>query len=128
LQKKDRLRSARHSLVSDYLWKELRDGLRRYLPEQEGYDEHFDTFEYLMTLIVTDMKTDDLGFVLWDGPHGRYLREARFGGGPKVMREIHREIERDGESWPLLSAGLFERSLTRLKSIKQEIDRKIVGA
>jgi hypothetical protein len=46
-------------------------------------------------------------------------------GYPDIRKLIGAEIERDGDRWPYLKAGLFGGSIQRLKETKEAFDKDL---
>ena len=111
----------RHTPISDHLYSALRETARDVLPSNQEYEPAFDRFEYLWALLHVDAT---LGTDHWHegwGPVGRFGWRRR----PRGDREpavVAREMERDGEAWPPLAAGLFGGSLNRLREVKTAFD------
>lgn len=105
--------------LGDYLGASLRPLFRELLPRNEEYELLFDKFEYLMMLTYASVY-DEIHV-----PLGRLLsnwgRASQYG----AVKQINDEIELHGESWPLLRAGLFGGSLSRLKEKKEVMDDRI---
>jgi hypothetical protein len=109
--------------LSDHLFKVLREPLKEYLPHDIRYQEYFDRFEYLLALVHSDLiqKRDGrirgpIGCFGWRGRGAFRLDE------PPIMKEIESEVEKVGEHWPLLKAGLFDSSVERFQTIKTAFD------
>lgn len=86
---------------SHYLESKLRDPLREMLPDDRKYQMIFDRFECYTSMVYMDLVKDSWAPV---GPFAwRTLEEGKYLGD--VVRE---EIEKQGTSWPLLRAGLFD--------------------
>ena len=86
-----------------------------------GEDEYaltFDKFEYLAALVYADIHKARGNAIR--GPVGRFgwkrTREALFG-------QVKDEATASGDSWPLLTAGLFGGSSERFLAIKSEFDQ-----
>ena len=102
--------------TSHYLRKRLREPLREWLPTDIQYESAFAHFEYLVAITVSDMyeKFFDNGFGAVRGLYLTYRSLPDYYG---------REIDKYGERWPMLRAGLFEKSLDRLKFVKAGFDK-----
>jgi hypothetical protein len=111
----------RHTPVSDHLYAALRDAMRDILPSDQEYAAAFDRFEYLWALMHVDAT---LGTDHWHdgwGPVGRFGWRRR-PSGEREPAVVGRELERQGEAWPPLAAGLFGGSLDRLNEVKTAFD------
>jgi hypothetical protein len=109
--------------LSDHLYEVLRESLKEYLPLDVLYQECFDRFEYLLALVHADLRQKLEGRV-W-GPIGCFEwrgRGALRRDDPPIMKEIESEVEKAGEDWPLLTAGLFDSSVARFQAIKTDFD------
>ena len=112
-----------HTPMSDRLFEILREPLREFVPSDQRYDELFDRFEYLMSLIYFDtkMKKDTWRWA----PVGRYSWKDSFSGNT-ISTQIAEEQQRDGKDWPPLKAGLFE-SESRFQEVKAAFDAEILA-
>ena len=113
--------------LSDNLFELLRDPLHEYLPDDRRYEEAFDEFEYILSLICCHFSNEEYGRY-WL-PFGRftwnYKREGRNSPGNSPMNKVEAETEKVGPEWPLLKFGLFSGSLERFQEIKQRADQLI---
>lgn len=112
-----------HLPVSEHLFSVLREPLRRFLPDNDDYDDAFDRFEYLRALIYADVKYDNLteAHRFWVPP-GRFCWKYFRRGQDSIVKRIDDEIQRSGDRWQLIQLGLFKGSLKRLKEIKENVD------
>lgn len=107
--------------LSDRLRNVLREPLREYLPDETEYDNCFDRFEYLRSLLNFD-KSD------WRHSRGRrcagrfYWRRS---SGHDVLREIQQEIKHLGKDWPPLKVGWFDGDLSLLEIIRSLHDQNV---
>jgi len=100
----------RHTPMSDYLAEVLRPWLEGIEPDQAAFERAFDRFEYLLGLVMFDLRRQGPGGG-W-APVGRLSwRGERYGA---VDGEISAEIAAAGSDWPLLRAGLFGGEQGRL--------------
>jgi hypothetical protein len=113
--------------LSNHLFSALRELLREYIPDDVLFDETFDWFEYLLSLIHCDLTTsrEDLtalkakeGWSIW-GPAGRWVWKGGLLGEATVQQKADLK---HGELFPvhigsLLKAGFFgsEERYTDLK-------------
>ncbi|MDQ3555886.1 MAG: hypothetical protein M3409_03790, partial [Gemmatimonadota bacterium] len=85
----------------------------------------FDNISHLLCLVYQDVGKR-LGWYE-RGPIGAWAYRARHrGGGPE--EDVGKEIEAQGEAWPLLRAGLFNADLSQLQQTKQETDEYVQRA
>jgi len=111
--------------VSEYLYHFLRPALRDFVPSDSDYDEVFDRFEYLFAVLYVDQNLN-AAVVPWI-PLGRFT--ARYSllseSSEPISRRIAAEIEKEGENWPPLRAGLFGGSVERFSIAKGRVDSYI---
>jgi hypothetical protein len=111
---------ARHfTPMNDHLFDCLREPLRGFLAADEVYEKTFDRFEYLRALVHGDL-VQKKGKQIW-GAHGRFVWKHHSGRG-SISTEIQQELNKEGDNWSLLKAGLFDGSKGRIREIKQGID------
>jgi hypothetical protein len=104
-----------HSLpTSRYLFERLREPLREWLPEGSRYEEYFCRFEYLVGLVVSELRQKKGGS--FGASMGLYMTRA------ELPKYYDNEITKYKERWPFLRAGLFDGSLDRLKETKAGFD------
>ena len=122
--------NAVNNAPNDYLSGLLRPILHNYLPEDAGYEETFDTFEYLLALTYLDIVSESYA------PNGRFGwrytgRIARASGSVEEiwdcspLAEFVRTGIAQGSEWGLLKAGFFNGSIERFKEIV-EIHKKLL--
>jgi hypothetical protein len=102
--------------LSDHLFRQLRDPLHQHLPDDAVYDEKFDEFEYLMSLVATDLSLQLLGGRRTS--YGRFAWKGRNLLSENKLSKYEKEIETAGDTWPPLCAGMFAGDLTRLIKAK----------
>ncbi len=116
--------------TNNYLYDLLRPTLHDYLPEDVGYEETFDTFEYLLALTYLDIVSESYA------PEGRFVwrytvRSLRiFDFDEKTwnrspLAEFVRKGLEQGSEWGLLKAGFFNGSTERFKEVV-EIHKKLL--
>jgi hypothetical protein len=105
--------------VSHHLHKILREPLREILPQDDEYDDAFDRFEYLLTLIRADLYAkENVSDYFWERP-GRFTSSRQLRRGTNVMDEVKGRAEGQKNDWPLVSAGFFDGSYERfIKVVK----------
>lgn len=114
----------RYTPLNDRLYQVLREPLREYLPQDEGYQKCFDRFEYLFALVYADLREKQKRSIV--GPVGCFAwRNIMV--EDHIMTEIELEIKDAGNNWPPLKAGLFDGSLERFQYLKHEFDKFIQG-
>lgn len=108
--------------VSDYLALILRAPLRDLLPRDGQFNNCFDRFEYLWTLIHVDLRTQSKTSSRW--VIGRFLwrDKKEYDFKETVLEQLYREMDDAGENWPGLKAGIFGGSLERLQQARKEFD------
>lgn len=118
--------------INDHLHEVLREPLRRYLPSDEMYDEVFDRFEYLRTLVIADThsrlpESKRKWNHKYKGPPGRFVWRS---GDPEtnVLQIVASEAREAGERWPILVSGLFGGSFKRFWEAKEGADEFITKA
>ena len=114
-------RNALHNTPNDYLFELLRPALYDYLPDDTIYEETFNIFEYLLSLIHLDIVNEK------DLHRGRFFRYAEPRGhfGPfsedswdrSPLAEFVRTGIAQGSEWELLKAGFFNGSIERFEEI-----------
>lgn len=113
--------------LSDYLFDVLRDPLRELLPQDSLYQETFDRFEYLSSLVYIDIGQGDeitrfwapIGCFGWRGRHSYPIGT--------IMGEVDVEVENSGIDWPVLKAGLFRGSVDRFRAVKDGFDKMVLA-
>ncbi len=119
-----------YTLFNNYLYDLLRPILHNYLPEDVGYEETFDTFEYLLALTYLDIVSESYA------PNGRFVwrytaRSMRiFDFDEKTwnrspLAEFVRTGVVQGSEWGLLKAGFFNGSIERFNEVV-EIHKKLL--
>lgn len=113
--------------MSDHVHDSLREPLRQVIPSDSQYTLTFDRLEYLLGLILTDLRSqreehDPYIVGHWIGSYGwRYRHGQR--GGP--WERVERELADQAEEWPPLQAGLFGGSLGRAKQAVESLNQSI---
>lgn len=106
--------------LSQWIEPRLRDSLRPVISSDVRYQQAFDRFEYLWGLVHADLyQSPWQDGRIW-GPVGNFA--WRSGEPEHVSKIIDRELESDGEGWPLLQEGFFDGDLKRLKNTKGGFD------
>lgn len=105
---------------SEILHKLLREPLRRYLPDDQVYDDAFDMFEYLVALTYMDVVPDHQN---WRGPWapvGRYCWRAKHYSNSVIHTEPARLNELQG-AWPPIVAGFFGGDVKKAASLQESL-------
>jgi hypothetical protein len=100
--------------MTEYFAENLRQALREYLPSERAYDHAFDLLEYLLALFYLDVNPGN-GWC----PPGRFAWRAERRNS--VIDRVSQEVERLGESWPPLQAGLFGGSVQQFRTAEQAV-------
>ena len=113
----------RHTPVSDYLSKELREALRPLVPDDTQYEHAFDDFEYLWCLLHVDAEKQLNRDMIWT-PYGSFSwRRSRH--DEWFADQAKRAVEKSDDSWPPLQGGLFGGSMERLTAALVEAQPKL---
>jgi hypothetical protein len=108
--------------ISDHLSEVLRPILSPFLRDQETYDDAFDRFEYVVGLAYAGIRAGGGNGNFW-APAGRLSwRREHIYGRPNASDEIAAEIEREGGNWLLLRRGLFDGSVEKLATAREEFN------
>lgn len=109
--------------VNDYLFRTLREPFKDTLPRDVSFEQCFNRFEYLWTLIRLDVKAD-LKYSSSPWFVGRYLWNDRklYDYKETELQRLYEEMDQGGESWAGLKAGLFGGSLERLATARKKFD------
>jgi hypothetical protein len=114
--------------VSDRLHGVLRKLLAKLIPSDADFDDAFDRFEYLFTLIHFDLKSaKGSTFPSW-APVGRFVWRGRgFGAdGVHVSETLAAENEAERGDWLPIREGLFA-SFDRFKLVNDTYRETILG-
>jgi hypothetical protein len=104
--------------ISQHIYDYLRPTLADYCVSDSDYLRKFRRFEYLATLVFADLyEKENPNSSLWI-PLGRFVESYK-----TLFSEVQGEIDHQGDRWPLLRAGAFDRSLERLQSVKAKVDK-----
>lgn len=101
---------------SDRLHNILRSVLRPFLPNDLQYDDAFDRFEYLLSVVYFHEGEKDGMTIRW-APTGRFSWRHRsiFSPGVHVSQVLLEEHEKEGAEWGPIKAGLFDSSDTFIR-------------
>ena len=101
--------------VSDHLHDSLRDALRQVILSDEQYTATFDRFEFLLGMIVADLKAHGVQGTYMPSPVvGSYAWRYKHAQGQGPRDWIKTEL--DSEEWEGLLGGLFDGSIDRARS------------
>jgi hypothetical protein len=109
--------------VNNYLFETIRPTLRDYIIEERQYEDLFDRFEYLQSLIIADILLHKEN-IAW-GPPGRFgWKGIRY---PKrhISSTFAEEISQMSESVPHPILMWFGNSLERLNKAKSTVDESV---
>ncbi len=122
--------------MSNHLFKMLREPLREYIPDDSRYENTFDWFEYLFSLVHVDVGTtlaslreslEKNSDFYWMAPMGRFGWRNRYGNN-----DIIAETElKEGNEWPdkvaaVIAAGFFEsggNKVDKYQAVKKALDQ-----
>lgn len=111
--------------MSDHLHRVLRAAFAHLVPDDAGFDDVFDRFEYVVALAYIGHKValanDGVPVTPW-GPLGRFAWTGGFRGNPAVAA-VTAEIEKEGADWFLLRHGFYKGDQAELKVAKTEFDK-----
>ena len=119
-------REMQYTPLSNHLFDALRSPFKDLLPDDREYEECFDSYEYLFTLLNADATTEEVSEArMWRSLiEGRYWRY--FGDGHSVSgsfdKKLEAEAQKQGDQWNMLLAGGFRRSLQRFEEVKGAVD------
>ncbi len=111
--------------VNDYLFRTLREPLKDTLPRDASFEQCFNRFEYLWTLVRLDVQAD-LKYSAYGWFVGRYLWNDRklYDYKKTELQRLYEEIDQGGENWAGLKAGLFAGSLERLAAARKKFEEE----
>lgn len=110
--------------LSSHLEKLLREPLKEFIPRDDAYQEYFDLFEYLGSMLYAHVNLGDRDCEkggAW-GPPKLFAWRGGFFYESGLAKKLDQEIAKAGSSWPPLQANLFDGSLERLTCIKLAVD------
>ena len=113
---------------SVYLSRVLRPLFKDTIPQNNRFDAVFDRFEYLSALARADLyeKTkNEKG--LWNFPLQPGWFVVRNWSSPEdILNIVEQEVQKMGNAWPPLQAGLFDGKVGRLNDIRLGLRRRIM--
>ena len=95
--------------LSQYIQQQLRPILADIVPDERDYEELFDRFEYVLSLV----HQDKFGFF----PGGCFVWRAG------IQQRVDEEVASAQDQWGPLQAGLFDSSVERLTAVKAGVDQ-----
>lgn len=103
--------------LHDHMHDVLRDTAREIVPLDERYSDLFDSFEYFISLVQADLKTDKEAHPY--GPGGRFIWRAfaSLSNDDSVVDTLSKSVLEQGDSHPILKAGFFRGSPDRFRDI-----------
>lgn len=105
-------------VASDHMFEVTKDALSELEPNEARFTECFDDFEYLLGLVVADLR----GIDDW-GPYGSFAwRSQRGDGGPS--ERLRDALAASGDGHPLLRLGLFGGSADRVAALQEGMDQR----
>jgi len=111
-----------HMPLSDYLFKKLQPMLDDVLFIGKGYEQAFDEFEILFSLIVADIHVQKEQTV-W-GPIGRFgWKQHNYNQPP--FTTIISEAKNLQQKWPPLAAGLFGGDYQRFLKLVDDFEKTL---
>ncbi len=113
----------RYTPVNDHLAEVLYPALKEILPNRDTFEDSFDEFEYVHSLVFMDMYSN-LTNRSWS-PVGRFSWRNKNSPEEHIANKIGQSIAAAGQNWPLLRVGLFGGSLDRLQTIRGDLDQRI---
>ena len=111
---------------SKHIHRELRPMFADLIPSDDDYDDVFDRFEYLVSLVETDLDAQSgSGYPMhrWFDRRARGFTWRRSG----MAERMRKEIDQAEQEWPPLQAGLFGGSVERLLEAKEAVDKDNAG-
>ena len=118
-----RQETGKRTPIGKGLYEDLRAVFSDLIPSDERYQDVFDRFEYLQSLAQIDCRLSAKqgsslsgGCFEWRGaPHSPEWP-------PNVA---NRELERDGDQWAPLQAGMFGGEMARLERAKEDVEERL---
>lgn len=106
------------SPYSDHLFDVVREPLRGFLPGDAAFEDCFDRFEYLRTLVFADLYNRKVRRMTdWFAPRVRLVWKRDMNGTTPIMRAMEEEAARAGDDWPYFRLGLFDGSHKRFVEV-----------
>lgn len=114
--------------ASDWLHDHLREHLSPLIPDDNEFEDVFDRFEYLFTLLYFDMKSSRQGSDPNWAPVGRFIWRGRTynEGGSHISEVLAKENDAEQEQSALVRSGLFTSS-KRFKEVNDAYRQSILS-
>jgi hypothetical protein len=114
--------------ASERLHSLLRGVLRPFLPNDLQYDDEFDRFEYLFSLVYFHEGEKDGRTFGW-APLGRFLWRHRLivPSDAHISQTLTEEHKKEGGEWGPIKAGLFDSSDTFVR-VEEEFRKNVLSA
>lgn len=110
--------------VSDHLYESVRDALRQLIPSDDRYSAAFDRFEFILGMILADLKAHSSTDVYIPPPFiGSYAWRHKYDMNKSPRYLLATELE-SGDSWSPITAGMFGGSMERAKEAFDEMSRQ----
>ncbi len=110
--------------LTEYLYRTLEAPLREYTTDRAAYDEAFEEFEILLSLLSMD--TDPEGHPeSAEPPRGRFAYARNYGEGETTYERLKREATEQGAGWGPIRDGLIEADAETLAVYFRRMDGMI---
>ena len=109
--------------VSNRLHEDLRAVFADLIPTDDRYQEVFDRFEYLQSLAQIDCGINSKYGVDLSGGCFEWRGSSSSPEWPPNI--VNRELERDGDQWAPLQAGMFGGEMARLERAKEDVEERL---
>ncbi len=109
--------------LNNYLHTALRPGLRDQVPDDARYDDCFDRFEYLVSIVYADYSQREGD--TWS-PIGRFGWKLKNRTSRTAFPEqLAAEVKAWGNEWPLFRGRLFDGSTVRVLELMDNLNERI---
>lgn len=113
-----------HLPLTEYLHQTLKEPLREYASTEAGYDEAFEEFEILLSVVSMNVDLDTRPESA-EPPRGRFAYARNYGDGETTYERLKREAIDQGANWGPIRAGLIEADADTLAVYFQRLDNMI---
>ena len=113
-------REKRYTPTSDHLFDLLKPMLKEYIPEERQYEDLFDRFEFLQSLVIADLILQIRDYA-W-APIGRWGWKYRYSPERSISTVFANEMKTMSEGIPGPVLCWFGNSLDRLAKAKTTVD------
>lgn len=107
--------------LTEYLYQTLKEPLKEYAVDGTAYDDAFEEFEILLSLVSMDVDPDSPPEAATP-PRGRFVYTRNHGEGETNYERLKREATEQGASWGPIHAGLIEADAQTLAVYFQKMD------